>query len=64
MTGKALRWERRNAEAKAKQYSTTRFPQDDLGQRAKAEFEKWRASLSPKQRKKLYAAPPSKRRAP
>ncbi len=47
MSGKSLKWRT--------QYSGVRFPQDDLGKRAKATFTAWRATLPPKQRRTLYA---------
>ena len=57
MSGKGLKWRRTRAANKPTQYSGVRFPQDDLGQRAKATFTAWRATLTPKQRRTLYAPP-------
>ena len=57
MSGEGLKWRRTRAANKPIQYSGVRFPQDDLGQRAKAIFTAWRATLAPKQRRTLYAPP-------
>jgi hypothetical protein len=57
MSGKGLKWRRIRAANKPTQYSGVRFPQDDLGQRAKATFTAERATLTPKQRRTLYAPP-------
>ena len=57
MSGKGLKWRRTRAANEPIQSSGVRFLQDDLGQRAKATFTAWRATLTPKQRRTLYAPP-------
>jgi hypothetical protein len=56
MSGKGLKCRRTRATNKTK-YFGARFPQDNLNQRAKATFTAWRATLTPKQRRTLYAPP-------
>ena len=57
MSGKGLKWRRTRAANMPTQYSGVRFPQDDLGKRAEIPFTAWRATLTPKQRRTLYAPP-------
>ena len=56
MSGKNMRWSRAKA-GKPTQYANVRFPLDSLGIRAKRAFHEWRATLTPRQRRKLYRPP-------
>ena len=50
-----IRWHRKAG--KPTQYANTEFPRDALGQRAKAAYAAWRASLTPKQQRSLSNRP-------
>ena len=47
MSGHGMNW-RRARHPKGTQYANVRFPRDSLGQRAKAAFEAWRQTPSPR----------------
>lgn len=52
-SGKNLRWNRAKTAYRPKQPADLRFPLDALGIRAKAAFEAWRRTLTPKDRRSL-----------
>lgn len=56
MSGPGLNWKRAKG-GKPTQHANTRFPNDELGKRAKAEWLAWKASLTPKQLRKLMTVP-------
>ena len=56
MSGQGMKW-RRAKPPKPTQYANASFPQDALGQRAKAAFEAWRQTLTPRQRRSLSRPP-------
>jgi hypothetical protein len=56
MSGPGMKWHRAG-KPKRTEHVNTRFPRDPLGQRAKAAFVEWKASLSEKQQRILKSAP-------
>jgi hypothetical protein len=51
-------WQRARQAAKPHEPPNIQFPQDALGQRAKAAWQQWRQSLTPQQQKRRKQAAP------